>query len=448
MGEYKIKFVELPADDNTFSSRTLEAGMGIKEAFWDNNLSISCCIAMLLGRSLSEVRISNPHILLYGKYLGGFEFEGYEKLPPLCILNVVSMGVPYNVVYHNGTFYDPKSGVYSTLEYGNKFIKVLSYIQIFMEDAYGQTDWRPEIPAPLKTELGSDEKMEAFFYRLPSMQQSKIINYIHPFSKPSSLKIIRPSSKPLTLNQLEKMINHIRYLYQQQSPNHKNVWEELHEFETVEAVETLKSCGLNEGMTVLDMGCGHGHYSIAASIAAGATGRVFAVDKVRKVIKAASNRAMSLKLSNITFLNTDEKGLGEYISEIDFLIIYDVLHLGEWKEHREDKLKALRSLLKDQGILSLALYSDMERKPDPNANPTPKGFLRTVRISHEEAIKPYLELIEACGFRLQNVVENGGVHFDDFHSSYHWRKFGEVRVSKLERRNIYNFIKQADESQE
>lgn len=54
---------------------------------------------------------------------------------------------------------------------------------------------------------------------------------------------------------------------------------------------------------------------------------------------------------------------------------------------------------------------------------------------------PYIRLLESCGFKLSNFYENGGVHFDNFHSPYHWRKYGEVRINSLERRNIYNFIK-------
>jgi hypothetical protein len=148
-----------------------------------------------------------------------------------------------------------------------------------------------------------------------------------------------------------------------------------------------------------------------------------------------------MKLSNITFLITDEAGLKDYLNQVDFLILYDVLHGVEWKDNREEKLAILHSLLKENGILSLALYNEIEQKPDPNAQPTPKGLIRTIRISHEEAIKPYLELLQRCGFMLCNVVDNAGVHFDVFHSPYHWRKYGEVRVSKLERRNIYNFKK-------
>ncbi len=65
-------------------------------------------------------------------------------------------------------------------------------------------------------------------------------------------------------------------------------------------------------------------------------------------------------------------------------------------------------------------------------------------ISHDEAIKPYIKLIQESGFTLYNVIENGGVHFDDFHKPEKWRKYGEVKVSSLEKRNIYNFVKKVE----
>lgn len=231
-------------------------------------------------------------------------------------------------------------------------------------------------------------------------------------------------------------------LQQARSDSNRSVWDELRDFETVEAPEMLRKCGLETGMTVLDLGCGHAHYTIPASLAAGKEGRVIAVDISKKAIREAEKRTSGLNAAEIIFMNTDENGLTEYAGRIDFLMVYDVLHGAEWKDNKDEKIKKLHSLLKERSILSLALYSEIERKPDPLKNPTAKGSVSTVAISHEEAIKPYIEMIESCGFRLHTVVYNGGVHFDNFHSPYHWRKYGEVRITSLERRPVYNFIKE------
>jgi len=59
----------------------------------------------------------------------------------------------------------------------------------------------------------------------------------------------------------------------------------------------------------------------------------------------------------------------------------------------------------------MLLYNEIERKIPSNAKLTQKGHYSTVPISHEEAIIPYIELMESCGFKLVNLYENGGVLF-------------------------------------
>lgn len=228
-----------------------------------------------------------------------------------------------------------------------------------------------------------------------------------------------------------------------QTENGKSVWDELSDFETKEAVEILKKCGLDKDMTVIDMGCGHAHYTIPAAIVTGEKGRVIAVEKVSKVLKEAKKRIEGLNLSNLTMLNTDENGLSQYENSVDFIILYDVLHgifsESNFVEPKTEFIKKLSVLLKDNGILSLALYSEIEHKEKPMISASGKG--KKIPITHEEAISPYIELVTTCGFLLNSIVDKGGVHFDDFHSPYRWKKYGEVRVGSLERRNIYNFIK-------
>lgn len=439
MSTYEIQYIKQPEDDNSNSSRPMETGATVKESFWDNNLSLITCIAMILGQDINRIQKRNPHPLLYGKYLGGFAFESFEVLPPLSILQVILKNKPNNAVYYNKTVFDPMLGLFHIDEYKQKKLQVLSYIQIFIPEAYDDVNWQPHIPIEVQAVFNKDKVLEKSWLNLSSIQQSKALNCIYPFSKASSLNENRTRLRELKSKQVESIINQIKVLTN--AGLGKSVWDELYEFETKEAVETLKKCGLIEGSTILDMGCGHGHYTIPASIATGENGCVIAVDLNKKVIRESQNRIKNMNISNVTFINTNESGLSNYIDKVDFLILYDVLHGGEWTENKIDKLKILYSLLRNGGILSLALYSEIERKVPPNAKPTPKGFYSTVPISHEEAIKPYIELVESFGFKLNNIVENGGVHFDDFHSPYHWRKYGEVRISSLERRNIYNLIK-------
>ncbi|MCL2816353.1 MAG: methyltransferase domain-containing protein [Oscillospiraceae bacterium] len=417
-----------------------------KENFYSNNMSLTLCAAMILGEP--EVR-GDFHRLLYGRYLAGFAFEGYDLLPPLCILQTVHEDTAVNAVYHHGVIYDPKLGVFSAAEYEKQDIPVLSYVQIYIPEAYEETRWKPYIPAEIQAEFDKDAELAEFFHSLPSMQQSKILNYIYPFSKPSSFKENRPLSKPITSANTQKIISHIKS-FMSVPQTDTGVWDEVKKFETVEAVETLKKCGITEGMTVLDMGCGHGHYTFAASVAVGEIGKVIAVDAEidGKVLKYVENKSAEYGLKNITCLKTSEKGLDDYKGSIDFVILYDVLHglfnytKSDWgKTTKLEFIESLVSLLKPNGILSLALYDEIEHKKVAVKTKDGNESFKSVPVPHDEAIQPYIGLMRASGLELSGVIENGGVHFDDFHNPSKWRKFGEIKISSLERRNIYNFVR-------
>lgn len=57
-----------------------------------------------MGKELKEITQGRGFYgYIYGRFLGGFLFEDYALLPPLCILNVLSNDIPYNVVYYNNT---------------------------------------------------------------------------------------------------------------------------------------------------------------------------------------------------------------------------------------------------------------------------------------------------------------------------------------------------------
>ena len=160
------------------------------------------------------------------------------------------------------------------------------------------------------------------------------------------------------------------------------------------------------------------------------------------------NKAAELNLQNIICLKANEKGLDKYKEKIDFIILYDVLHglfnytKSDWgKTTKLEFIDSLVSLLKPTGILSLALYSEIESKRIAVKTKDGTESFKSVPVSHDEAIQPYIELMRVSGLELSGVVENGGVHFDDFHNPSKWRKYGEVKVSSLERRNICNFVK-------
>jgi hypothetical protein len=102
-------------------------------------------------------------------------------------------------------------------------------------------------------------------------------------------------------------------------------------------------------------------------------------------------------------------------------------------------------ILTKDSIFSFAVFSEITLVQDSLNGPfLPSGKPKWHHVTYEKAFNDYynfIYLIESCGFKLHNVVENGGVHFDEIDVKLHLKKHQTTRLSKLERRNIYNFIK-------
>lgn len=189
------------------------------------------------------------------------------------------------------------------------------------------------------------------------------------------------------------------------------------------AVELLKQCGLSEGMTVLDLGCGYAHYTIPAALAVGNSGVVIAIEKVKKIFKHAERRLKEAGIQNVEVMNTDHHGLHETTqNQFDFLMMYDVIHHSP----RHEMIETAIRYLKLGGIFSFLSFKDL-------SGYKPSAF--------EATLSAVIHDIEASGFKLQSMIPNSDVHFDHFHSSYHWKRYGEVRLASLERGTIHNFVK-------
>ncbi len=113
------------------------------------------------------------------------------------------------------------------------------------------------------------------------------------------------------------------------------------------AMKELKSFGLDEGMTVVDFGCGSGIYTIAAAKVVGNSGTVHAVDLHPTLLEMAEKRALGMGLTNIDTIYSDlETGVDE--DSVDIVIFYNVL--TSTRSVRELLFEANR-IIKEDGTL-------------------------------------------------------------------------------------------------
>ncbi len=147
--------------------------------------------------------------------------------------------------------------------------------------------------------------------------------------------------------------------------------------------QVLPQLGLKPGMTVCDMGCGNGFYSIAMAKLI-APGNVLAVDIQQEMLHLLKLRCEEAKIDNVKPLlgTVVDPQLAE--GSIDLVLMADVYH--EFS-HPEEMMAAVRKSLKPGGLIALLEF----REEDP---------LVPIRPEHKMSKKQILKEYKANGFRL------------------------------------------------
>lgn len=141
---------------------------------------------------------------------------------------------------------------------------------------------------------------------------------------------------------------------------------------------------LTEGMTVCDLGCGNGYWTLPMAKKVGVDGRVLAVDIQREMLQKLNVRANRVKIENIEPIlgKIDDPRLPA--GEVDLLLMVDVYH--EFS-HPESMLWGIRNSLKPEGVVALLEY----RKEDPTV-----PIKELHKMSKVQIMKEY----KANGFKL------------------------------------------------
>jgi cyclopropane fatty-acyl-phospholipid synthase-like methyltransferase len=121
----------------------------------------------------------------------------------------------------------------------------------------------------------------------------------------------------------------------------------------------MTNLGLKRGMTVCDMGCGNGFYSLKLAKTVGPQGTVLCVDIQPEMLQLLRQRAARARIKNI------EPILGGLwdpklpAGKIDLILLVDVYH--EFS-HPEQMLAAMRKSLAPQGRIALVEYREEDPK--------------------------------------------------------------------------------------
>lgn len=153
--------------------------------------------------------------------------------------------------------------------------------------------------------------------------------------------------------------------------------------------DVIARLGAKPGMTVCDIGCGNGFYTLKLAKLVSGSGGVFAVDIQKEMLTLLEQRAASANITNITPVlstQTDPK-LPE--GSLDLVLMVDVYH--EFS-HPHKMLQAIRKSLKPNGRVALLEY----REEDPAVPIKPLH-----KMSKRQILKEYA----ANGFQLASEYD-------------------------------------------
>jgi ubiquinone/menaquinone biosynthesis C-methylase UbiE len=111
----------------------------------------------------------------------------------------------------------------------------------------------------------------------------------------------------------------------------------------------VRASGVEPGQTVLDYGCGPGHYTIPAAMIVGPSGHVHAVDIQPAAADMVRDRARGAGVANVTAIVAD-RDTGLASGSVDVVLLYDAIaSIAD----RRGVLAELDRVLKPSGVLSV-----------------------------------------------------------------------------------------------
>jgi ubiquinone/menaquinone biosynthesis C-methylase UbiE len=124
-----------------------------------------------------------------------------------------------------------------------------------------------------------------------------------------------------------------------------------------QAFEILQRLGIKGGQIVLDFGCGSGTYTIPTAKMVGEQGKVYALDKNKKVLNELMRKAKSAGLRNIIKrMDTSGESKIDLTDEsVDVVLLFDVFHRYYFPRanDRRGLLTEIRRIMKPSASISV-----------------------------------------------------------------------------------------------
>lgn len=172
----------------------------------------------------------------------------------------------------------------------------------------------------------------------------------------------------------------------------------------------LRGIGVKKSQTLLDFGCGEGHYTIPASKLVGKEGKVYALDKDRNALNKLKRMMEQSNIRNINLIN-ENSSIALKDNSVDVALCYDVLHYLKRKD-RKTIYDDIYRVLKEDALFSVY--------PKHYKEDSPSGELANITL------KELIEEIENSGFFHNHKFLKRLLHDNYFNKGYvlNFRKGG------------------------
>ncbi|MGD0955076.1 MAG: class I SAM-dependent methyltransferase [Methanotrichaceae archaeon] len=167
----------------------------------------------------------------------------------------------------------------------------------------------------------------------------------------------------------------------------------------LDAGEVLRYIGINEGDRFLDLGCGDGHLSIAASQVVGKDGLVYAFDVDEESIAQLQRDIAEKKITNIKACVVDiTKKLPLEDESISLAFMSNVLHGLVENSEADSTLNEIARVTQYNGKMAVVEFKKLE---------SPMGPPLSIRLSPEDVET----LARGYGFSKESAQEVGPHHY-------------------------------------
>ncbi len=170
-------------------------------------------------------------------------------------------------------------------------------------------------------------------------------------------------------------------------------------FDLIDPDKVFGQIDLHSGITLLDLACGPGAYSLAASPLVGDTGSIIAIDLWEDGITALKEQAKNTGIRNIRVMIADiNKKIPLPDSKIDVCLMANVLHDLIEAGTSKGTLPEIKRILAPDGQLAIIEFKKIEGPPGPPIH---------IRLSPEELH----EFLRPYGFRKERVTDVGPYNY-------------------------------------